>query len=178
MARYMHRPDRVDSHIAGAGLPGGSLEALFSAPVGGRWKVSLKIYPFVEDTHDFDHAVWCCPIHQEVTSAAPPPRNVERAKTCHDLVPGLGAYDIWAVGEFTDRVDERVPINTRLTRAKILSGPFEDVGEVDFCGRAESNLPSPLGHETLFGCSGDNLLREVIQIGLQLLDIPKLSEFS
>jgi hypothetical protein len=85
-----------------------------------------------------------------VTSATTPPRNVERAKTCHDLVPGLGAYGVGTIGEFANRLNERVPIDARLSRAKILSGPFEDVGKVDFCGSAETNAPFPLGSIRLF----------------------------
>jgi hypothetical protein len=109
--------------------------------------VEPKVHSVVEDPHDFDRAVWRCPIHQEVTSATTPSRNVERAKTCDDLIPGLGTYDIGAVGEFTNRLNERVPIETRLSRAKILGSPFEDVGKVDFCDSAETNPPSALGHE-------------------------------
>jgi hypothetical protein len=82
-----------------------------------------------------------------VTPTTTPSRKVERAKTCHDLVSGLGAYSVGTVGEFDNRLDERVPIDARLSRAKILSSPFKDIGKVDFCGTAETNAPSPLGHE-------------------------------
>jgi hypothetical protein len=109
--------------------------------------VAPKVHSVVEDTHDFDCAVWRCPIHQEVTSATTPSRDVERAKTCDDLIPGLAAYDIGAVDEFTNRLNERVPIDARLSSGKILGSPFEDVGEVNFCGSAETNPPSALGHE-------------------------------
>ena len=84
--------------------------------------------------------------HEEVTSTATVPRNVERSKTGHDLVAGLRARNIGTVGKLADRQNERVAINTRLSRAKILGGPFEDVGEVEFGGGAEADAPSLLGH--------------------------------
>jgi hypothetical protein len=130
-----------------AGVPGSAPGALFCALVGDRWKVAPKVHSVVEDPHDFDRAVWRCPIHQEVTSAATRSRNVERAKTYDDLIPGFGANDIGAVGEFANRQNERVPIDVRLSRAKILGSPFENVGKIDFCGSAETNPPSVLGHE-------------------------------
>jgi hypothetical protein len=132
---------------AAAGVYGNAPEALFGAFVGDRWNVALKVHSVVEDPHDFDRAVWRCPVHQEVTSAKAPSRNVERAKACHDLVPSLGAYDVGAVGELANRLNERVPIDARLSRAKILGRPFEDIGEVDFCGSTETNPPPPLSHE-------------------------------
>ena len=119
-----------------AGVPGSAPGALFCALVGDRWKVAPKVHSVVEDPHDFDRAVWRCPIHQEVTSATTVSRNVERAKTWHDLVSSLRAHDIGTVGTFANRLDKRVPIDARLPRAKILSGPFEDICEVEFCGNA------------------------------------------
>lgn len=72
---------------------------------------------------------------------------MERAKTRHDLISGFGACDIGPVSQFADRMNERVTVDTRLSRAKILSGPFENVCKVEFCGSAETDVPSPLGHE-------------------------------
>jgi hypothetical protein len=106
-----------------------------------------KVHSVVEDTHDFDRAVRRDPIHQEMAPATAAPRNVERAKACHDLVPGPGARNIRTVGKFANRLNQGVPIDARLSRAKILGGPFEDVGKVDFRGGAETNTPSPLGHD-------------------------------
>ena len=105
-------------------------------------------------------------------------RNMEGAKTRHDLFPGLGACNIGTICKFTDRLNDSVPIDPRLSRAKILSGPFEEVRNVEPCGSARTNAPSPLGHENLFDCSGNDLLREVIQIGLQLLDRPEFFDFA
>ena len=51
------------------------------------------------------------------------------------------------VGEFANRLNERVPIDARLSRAKILSSPFKDIGKVDLSGSTETNAPYPLGHE-------------------------------
>jgi hypothetical protein len=82
-----------------------------------------------------------------MASATAAPRNVERAKACHDLVPGHGARNIGTVGKLANRLNKGVPIDARLSRAKILGGPFEDVGKVDFRGSAETNAPSPLDHD-------------------------------
>ena len=109
--------------------------------------MALKVHSVVEDTHDFDRAVWRNSVHQEMASAATSSRNVERTKARHDLVPDLVACGIGPASEFANRAKERVPIDARLSRAKILCGPFEDVGKVDFCGSAEANAPSPPGHK-------------------------------
>jgi hypothetical protein len=109
---------------------------LFAALVTGKWNMALKVHSVVEDAHDFDRALWRGPVHQEVTSATTVSRNVERTKTWHDLVSSLRAHDIGTVGKFANRLDKRVPIDARLPRAKILSGPFEDICEVEFCGNA------------------------------------------
>ena len=101
----------------------------------------------MEDAHDFDRAFWRNPVHQEMASTTAAPSNVERPKTRHDLVPGLGARNIGAVSKLANRLNERVPIHPRLARAKILRGPFEDVRKVKFRGSAETNAPSPLGHD-------------------------------
>ncbi len=74
-------------------------------------------------------------------------RNVERAKTRHDLVSGPGAYGIGTVGKFANRLNERVAIDARLSRAEILSGPFQDVRKVDFCSSAETDAPTLPGHK-------------------------------
>jgi hypothetical protein len=102
----------------------------------------------MEDSHDFDRAVRRGPVHQEMASATTAPRNVERAKACHYLVPGPGARNIGTVSKLTDRPNKSVPIDARLSRAKILGSPFEDVGKVDFRGSAQTNAPSPLGHDS------------------------------
>ena len=78
------------------------------------------------------------------------PRDVERTKTRHDLPSGFGARNIGTIGKFADRLNKRIPIDTRLPRAKILSGPFDDIREVEFCGSAESDAPSPLGHWRIY----------------------------
>ena len=106
-----------------------------------------KVHSLVEDAHDFDRAVRRGPVHEEMASATAAPRNVERAKACYDLVPGLGARNIGTAGESTNRLNNGVPIDARMSRAKILGGPFEDVGKVDFRGGAEPNAPPPLDHD-------------------------------
>ncbi|MGA7803661.1 hypothetical protein [Bradyrhizobium sp.] len=153
-------------------------KALFDALVWNRWDVAPKVHSVVEAAHDFDRALRRDPVHQEMASPTAAPRNAERAKACHDLVAGLGARNIRTVGKFANRLNKGVPIDARLSRAKILRGPFEDVGKVDFRSSAETNAPSLLGHRGLFAGSGDELLREIIQVGLQLIDISKFLEVS
>jgi hypothetical protein len=101
----------------------------------------------VEDAQNFDAALCHGPVHQKVASAATVSRDVERTKTRHDLVSGLGAWDIGTVGKLANRLNKRVPIDACLLRAKILSRPFEDVRKVEFCGSAETDAPSLLLHD-------------------------------
>ena len=81
-----------------------------------------------------------------MTCATAAPRNVKRAKAGHDLVPDLRARNIGTVGKLADRLNKDVPISPKLSPAKILRGPFDDVGKVDFRGSTETNAPSSLGH--------------------------------
>jgi hypothetical protein len=110
--------------------------------------MALKIHSVMEDAHDFDRVVRRGPVHQEMASATAAPRNLERAKAWHDLVPGLRARDIKTASKFANRLNKDVPIDASLSRTKILCGPLEDVGKVDFRGCAETNAPSPLGHDS------------------------------
>jgi len=132
----------------------------------------------VQDAYDFDRCVWDHPVHQEVTSAPTMSSNVDRAETWHDLISSFGPRDIGTFGKFANRLNERTVIDTRLLRAKILGGPFDDIRKVEFRGSAEADVPSPLGHWDLSGSLGNDLLREVVQIDLQVLDISKFFEFA
>lgn len=112
--------------------------------------MTLKVHSVVQDPYDFDfdrhfsgHSV-----HQEVTSAPTVSRYVDRAKTRHDLVSSFRARNIRTVGKFANRLNERILIDARLSRAVILSGPFDDIRKVEFCGSAEADAPSPLGHRS------------------------------
>ena len=44
-------------------------------------------------------------------------------------------------------LNERVAIDARLSRTKILGGPFDDICKVEFRGSTETNAPPPLRHE-------------------------------
>jgi hypothetical protein len=112
--------------------------------------VTLKVHSLVQDSYDFDCYSRGHPVHQEVTSAPTMPRDVERTKTRHDLTSGFGACNIGTVGKFANRLNECVPVDSRLPRAKILGGPFDDIRKVEFCGSAEANAPSPLGHWRIY----------------------------
>jgi len=63
-------------------------------PVGSNWNVALKVHPVVQDAYNFDRAPGRCAVNEEVTSTTTVPRNVERAKTGHDLVAGLRPRNI------------------------------------------------------------------------------------
>jgi len=132
----------------------------------------------VEDAPDFDDSSWSYPVQKEVTSASTVSRNVESAEAPRDLVSGLGPGNVGTVGKFADRPNQCVPIESGLPRAKILSGPFEDIGKIELRRSAEANAPSRLDHEALFSRSGNDLLGEVIQINLQVLDIFELFELA
>ena len=108
--------------------------------------MTLKVHSVVQDSYDFDRCFWGHPVHREVTSAPTVSRNVDRAKTWHDLISSFGARNIGTFGKFANRLNERILIDTRLSRAKVLSGPFDDIRKVEFCGSAEADAPSPLDH--------------------------------
>ncbi|MGY4504818.1 hypothetical protein ACVWYH_008775 [Bradyrhizobium sp. GM24.11] len=120
---------------------------LFPALVGSRWNVALKVHSVVQNANNFDGRFGCNPVHQEVTSAPSVSRDVERAQTPHDLVAGPGSRNVRTVREFGDRLNERVPIDSRLSGAEILGGPFQDIRKIELCGSAETNTPFLLGHE-------------------------------
>ena len=108
--------------------------------------MALKVHSVVQDSHDFDRGLWSHPVHQEVTAAPSVSCNMDRPKTWRDLISSLGARNIGAFGKFANRLNERLLIDTRLSRAKIFGGPFDDIRKVEFCGGAEANAPSQLGH--------------------------------
>src|SRR6185436_8660652 len=107
--------------------------ALFGILVGSECKVTLKIHPLVQDSYDFDRCFWGHPVHQEVTPAPTAARDVNRAKAWHDLVSSFGAQNIRTFGKFANHPNERLLIDARLSRAKIFSGPFDDIRKVNFC---------------------------------------------
>jgi len=75
--------------------------------------MALEIHSVMENAYDFDRALWSCPVHQEVPSVTTVSRDMERAKARHDLISGFGARDIGPVSQFADRMNERVPVDTR-----------------------------------------------------------------
>ncbi len=105
----------------------------------------LKVHS-VQDSYDFDRCFWGHPVHQEVTSAPTVSRNVDRAQTWLDLISSFGARNIGTFGKFANRLNERLLIDPRLSRAKIFSGPLDDIRKVELRGGAEADAPSPLGH--------------------------------
>lgn len=119
---------------------------LFDILVWNRWKVTLKVHSVVQDSHDFDRSFWNRPVHQEVTTAPTVSCNMDRAKTWCDLISSFGARNIGAFGKLANRLNERLLIDTRLSRTKIFGGPFDDIRKVEFCSGAEANAPCPLGH--------------------------------
>lgn len=122
------------------------LRDALSVFVGGRWNVALKVHPVVEDAYDFDRVVRRSPIHEEMASSMTASHDMERAKTRHDLVADLGAWNIGAAGKFANRLKERIPIDARLPRTKILGSPSQDVRKVEFGSSTKSDAPSLLGH--------------------------------
>lgn len=121
---------------------------LFATLVGGRWNVALKVHAVVQDTDDLDRPFGCNLVHQEVTSATSMSCDVERAKAPHDLVAGPGPRNVRTVQKIGDRPNECVPIGSRLSRAEILSGPFQDIRKIELRGCAETNAPFLPGHGT------------------------------
>src|ERR1700674_4017260 len=137
-----------------------------------------QVHPVVQDATDLNDPTLNDPVNQEVTSAAAVPGSVERADARHDVVACLRSGDVRTVREFADRLKERVPIDPGLPRAEILCRPFEDVCEIEFCGSAKANAPSPLGHEGSFTRSGNDLFGEIVQISLEPVDAVKFLELA
>ncbi len=140
--------------------------------------MTLKVHSVVQDSHDFNRCFWGHPVHQEVTAAPTMSCNVDSAKTWRDFISRLGACNIGTLGKFADRLNERLLIDTRLSSAKIFGGPFYNIRKVEFCDGAEANAPLAFCHRDLPGSLGDDLLREVVQIGLQVFGISEFFEFA
>jgi hypothetical protein len=107
-----------------------------------------KVNSVVKDTHDFDRVARSRSKHQEMASAPAVPCHVKRTKACHDLVSRPGARNLGTLSQLAHRLNKGIAIDSRLSRAKVLCGPPEDVGEVDLCGCTETNAPSPPGHDS------------------------------
>jgi hypothetical protein len=114
--------------------------------VDGR-NVLLDVYSVMQDARDLDRPFCSNPVHQEVASATAVSRNMERAQARHDPISGARPRNIGTVGEFTDRLNECVPIDSGLPRAEIFSGPFEDICEIKLCGSANANAPFAFDHK-------------------------------
>jgi hypothetical protein len=73
-------------------------------------------------------------------------------------------------------LDKRITIQSGLMRAEILSGPFENLREVEFW----LNRGSSFSRNHLFypPAGGNNLLGPVVQIGLQILDTVETFQFA
>jgi hypothetical protein len=108
--------------------------------------VALNVHSVVEDAYDFDRASWSDSVHQEVAATTTVPRNMQRTKTPHDL-PGPGSHNIRTAGRFANRLNECVPIDTRLSGAKIFGRALENIRKVKFGSGTETDTPSPLGHK-------------------------------
>ncbi len=108
--------------------------------------MTLKVHSVVQYSHDFDRCFWRHPVHQEVTSTPAVSRNVERAKTWHDLITGFRAQNFWAIGKFANRLNKRSLVDACLSRTEILGGPSYDVRKIEFRSSAEADAPSSLSH--------------------------------
>ena len=126
----------------------------------GPETLALKVHPVVQDAHDFDRALRRRAVHQDVTSAATATRDVQRTETGQNLVSGLRARNVRTIGKLADGPNERVAVNARLPRAKFLSGPFDDVREVELSGAAETDAPSLLWSRGLYSAVLEMTLSE------------------
>ena len=114
--------------------------------VQGNWSLALKVHPVVQDAHDFDRALRRRAVHQDVASATTAARDVQRTETGRISSRALEPVTIRTIGKFANGPDERIAVDARLPRAEFLSGPFDDVREVELSGSAETDAPSLLGH--------------------------------
>jgi len=128
-----HTPVYPDLRQGSSNRPSGRL---FASLVRTRWNVAPKVHSVVEYARDFDRSPRRGPVHQEVTSTTNVLRNVEGAKARHDLVSSLRARDVGTFGELANRMEKRIPVDTRLPSAKSLGGPFEDICKIELRGGA------------------------------------------
>ena len=140
--------------------------------------MALQIHAVMQDACDFDHSVSDDPVQEEVTSTPAVSGNMQRTQAGIDLAAGFGPPHVGTVGEFTDRLDECLPIEAGLSRPETLRRPAEDVCEIEFCPNAEANAPFPLGHEISSGGAGNDLFGEVIEISFKISDAIELLELA
>jgi hypothetical protein len=122
--------------------------------------MALQFHSIVQDTSDFDRSLCRYPIHKEVPSAPAMSSNVEGTEASRDLVPGFGPGNVGTVGKLADRQKQRVPIESRLTRAETLNCPPDDVGEIELRGGTKPNAPIPLGHEASYSAAAEMTFSE------------------
>jgi len=122
---------------------------LFVAIVIGKRKVPWQVHAIMQDARDLNGPFCGNPIHQQVATATTMSRNMERAQPPQNLVSGPRPRNVGTIGEFTDGPNDRVSIGVGLARAEVLSGPFENIRQVELCGSAEANAPFGLGHDIL-----------------------------
>lgn len=100
----------------------------------------------MKNSNDLDDAALRCPIEQEMAAPTAMSGNVERAKSDQNLVTSAGGDNIGATGKLPNRRNQCIAVDARLPSAKILGGPFEDVGEVELRDDTETDPPFRLGH--------------------------------
>src|SRR5262249_34828146 len=142
-----------------------------------RRQVTPQLHLIVQDAADLDTP---CDntIYEQVTSPPTAPGNMERTQTRHDLVARFRSSHIGAMRKFADRTQERGAIHSGLARPKVIGRPSENVREIEFSDSAETNAPSWPDHLRSFAPAGNDLFREVIEIGLQSVDAVEFLEFT
>jgi hypothetical protein len=140
--------------------------------------VTLQVHLIVEYPADFNDPAFHGAIEEKMATAPTVPSYMERAQARRDVISCSRSGRIGTFREFADRLHQGIAIDRGLSRPEILIRPFEDICEIDFRGSAEANAPLPRDHDTSFARAGNNLVRNSIKIGLEVIDVIELLELT
>jgi hypothetical protein len=138
--------------------------------------MALKVHLIMQDARDFDNAVACDPVYDEMAAAPAVAGNMQNAEARQDVIAQLDSRQVRTLAKFADGCNERVPVKTGLSRTEFFRRPSQNVGEVEQRLVGKSDTPFRLGHQASFSCLRNDVLGNVVEIAFQLLDAVELLE--
>ena len=109
--------------------------------------MAAQLHAIVEDAYNRDRVISLSAIQDKVTTASSMQGDVQRANARSNLIASSGAGNVRAIGKLAKGCTERFIVTPRLVRSKVCCCPAQDGGKIAICQVAESNSPSPAGHE-------------------------------
>ena len=104
--------------------------------------MSRQVHCLVQNAHHLDDAGLCRSVDDEVTPTLPATRDVQRAQARENVIADPAAGHVGPIAERDERAKQRVAIDARLVRAKLLGRPPQDRGKVALRGRAQTDTPA------------------------------------